>query len=73
MVNHVDTSGEAKIFRKQEAIFRLRVVLLFTNLDFFLIAVGFFLTMSREYFWNKLESVHFKWVYISDLPALGYI
>ena len=33
VVNHVDTYGEAKILRKQEAMFRFIVVLLFKSLD----------------------------------------
>ena len=33
MVKYVDTSGEDNILIKQEAMFRLRVVLLFTSLD----------------------------------------
>ena len=33
VVNHFDTSGEAKILRKQEAIFRLSNVFLFTSLE----------------------------------------
>ena len=33
MVNHVDTPGGAKILREYEAMFGLRVVLLFTSLD----------------------------------------
>ena len=33
MVDYVDTSGEDKILRKQEAMFRLRIVFLFTSLE----------------------------------------
>ena len=33
MVNHFDTSEEDNILRKEEVMFSLRVVLLFTSLD----------------------------------------
>ena len=33
MVKYIDTSGEAKILRKQEAMFRLSNVFLFTSLE----------------------------------------
>ena len=49
MVDHVDTSGEAKMLRKEEAMFRLRILFLFTSLDkycddgIFLLTMNFFL------------------------------
>ena len=33
VVDHVDSSGEANILRKQEAMFRLRIVFLFTSIE----------------------------------------
>ena len=46
MVDYVHTSGEANILRKSEAMFRLRIAFLFTNLDKYCSDVFFLLTME---------------------------
>ena len=46
MVDHVDSTGEAKILRKKEAMFRLRILLLLTSLDKCCGDVLFLLTME---------------------------
>ena len=59
VVNHVDAYGEAEILRKEEAMFRIIVMLLFTSLDK---KIGIIMLCSDNatwIFWNKLESVHF--------------
>ena len=54
-------------------MFRLRVVILFTRLKKVSVAVGFVLALKLEYFGDKLESLRCQWIYINDLPALGYL
>ena len=35
---------------------------------------GFFCSINENSnFWDKLVLVFFKWIYISDLPALAYV
>ena len=43
------------------------------NIDYYFGCGWFSLTMALESFGDKLESVHCQWIYISDLPALGYL
>ena len=55
VVEHVDTSGEAKILRKYEMMFRLRIVSLFTSLEKNAMVMVFFLLTMEVFLGTPLR------------------
>ena len=54
MVDHVDSSGEAMILRKLEAMFRLRIIFLFTSLEK-CCGDGLFSSNNGSFFFGYIE------------------
>ena len=71
MVDHVDTSGEAKILRKIRGDVHVKQYVIFSSLDKCCGDGIFLLTMELVFFGGILELVQCYGIYLSDLPALG--